>query len=182
MATNEPNHLKKKNLIRRLYNQILTALALHAPGSSWRVLFNRLKGATIGENCWIGDHVTLDVHFDHPQRASSLVIGDRVAIGPNCQLFTHDTSYAQITRGRKPIRWGVTEIGSDTWIGPNTLVASARIGKHCIIAPHSVVTKNIPDYSLAMGNPARVVKSLQHIVEPKSVDPERSADSGAVDS
>jgi len=50
-------------------------------------------------------------------------------------------------------------IKDSVWIGANCVVtAGVTIGKHAIIGAGSVVTKNIPDYSVAVGNPARVIK------------------------
>jgi acetyltransferase-like isoleucine patch superfamily enzyme len=58
-------------------------------------------------------------------------------------------------------------IEDETWIGANVVVlAGVNIGKHCVIAAGSVVTKNIPPYSVAVGNPARVLK--QYNPETKS--------------
>lgn len=48
-------------------------------------------------------------------------------------------------------------IGKDSWLGNNAVIM-ANIGKHCVIAAGSVVTKDIPDYSIAAGNPAKVIK------------------------
>ena len=48
-------------------------------------------------------------------------------------------------------------IGRDSWIGERTVVM-ADVGKHCIIAAGSVVTKPVPDYAIAVGSPARVVR------------------------
>ncbi len=50
------------------------------------------------------------------------------------------------------------EIGEDSWIGNGALVM-ANIGKKCIIGAGSVVTKDVADYSIMVGNPARLVKS-----------------------
>lgn len=49
-------------------------------------------------------------------------------------------------------------IGEDTWIGNGSLIM-ANIGKKCIIGAGSVVTKDIPDYSIIAGNPAKIIKS-----------------------
>ena len=50
-------------------------------------------------------------------------------------------------------------IGEGSWLGTKvTVVGNVHIGKHCVIGANSVVTKNIPDYSIAVGIPARVVK------------------------
>ncbi len=48
------------------------------------------------------------------------------------------------------------EIGEDSWVGNGCLIM-ANIGKKCVIGAGSVVTKNIPDYSIAVGNPAKVI-------------------------
>lgn len=54
-------------------------------------------------------------------------------------------------------------VGEETWIGANsTILAGVTIGKHCIVAGGSVVTKDIPDYAVAVGNPARVMKTFNH--------------------
>lgn len=50
-------------------------------------------------------------------------------------------------------------VGDDTWIGTNVVIAgNIHVGKHCVIGANSVVTKDIPDYSVAAGIPAKVIK------------------------
>ena len=56
----------------------------------------------------------------------------------------------------KPVR-----IGEGSWVGDNVCVCGASIGKHCVIGANSVVTNDIPDYSVAVGNPAKVIKILK---------------------
>lgn len=50
------------------------------------------------------------------------------------------------------------EIGEGSWLGENVCVLGAKIGKHCVIGSNSVVTKDIPDYCVAVGVPAQVIK------------------------
>lgn len=53
-------------------------------------------------------------------------------------------------------------INDDVWIGANAVIAAGvTIGKHCVIGAGSVVTKDVPDYSVAVGNPAKVIKTLK---------------------
>lgn len=49
-------------------------------------------------------------------------------------------------------------IGEDSWLGENVCVIGASVGKHCVVGSNSVVTKDIPDYSVAVGIPAKVIK------------------------
>jgi maltose O-acetyltransferase len=52
-------------------------------------------------------------------------------------------------------------IGNDCWIGGNAIICPGiKIGNGCVIGAGSVVTKNIPDNSLAVGNPAKVIRKL----------------------
>ena len=56
---------------------------------------------------------------------------------------------------------GIT-IGHDTWLGAGVIVLPGiTIGEMCVIGAGSVVTKDIPPYSIAVGNPARVIKSVK---------------------
>lgn len=53
-------------------------------------------------------------------------------------------------------------INDNVWIGANaTIAAGVTIGKHFVIGTGSVVTKDVPDYSVAVGNPAKVIKTLK---------------------
>ena len=49
-------------------------------------------------------------------------------------------------------------IGDESWIGENVCIIGAKIGKHCVIGANSVVLHDIPDYSVAVGSPAKVIK------------------------
>ena len=58
---------------------------------------------------------------------------------------------------------GVTQkrdvvIGNGSWIGEHVCIIGASIGRHCVIGANSVVTRDIPDYSVAVGSPAIVIK------------------------
>jgi len=55
---------------------------------------------------------------------------------------------------------GPVSIGDGSWLGINvSVLPNVRIGKGCVIGAHSVVTENIPDYHIAVGIPARVIKA-----------------------
>lgn len=60
---------------------------------------------------------------------------------------------------KQPIKQiGTVRIGEGSWLGENVCVIGANIGKHCTIGANSVVTHDIPDYSVAVGAPAKVIK------------------------
>ena len=89
-------------------------------------------------------------------------VGARTLIGPDCHIYTpqHPTDYME---RRKPIETDhAVSIGEDCWLGGNvTVCPGVRIGDRCIIGAGSVVTRDIPDDSLAAGNPATVKRRLR---------------------
>ncbi|KAG5361834.1 putative acetyltransferase C18B11.09c [Yarrowia sp. C11] len=91
-----------------------------------------------------------------------ITIGDRVLLGPNVNLITatHDVD-VQSRRDHVEYAAPIT-IGDDCWLGSGVQVMpGVNIGKGCTIGANSVVTRDIPAYSVAVGAPARVIKSLE---------------------
>jgi acetyltransferase-like isoleucine patch superfamily enzyme len=92
---------------------------------------------------------------------SLIVIGDRVQLGPNVSIYTagHDTS---ILSRRKFVEFGhPVFIGDDCWIGGNVIILpGVTIGEGCTIGAGSVVTKDIPPFSVAVGSPCKVRKTI----------------------
>ncbi|KAM4065848.1 maltose acetyltransferase domain-containing protein [Hirsutella rhossiliensis] len=91
-------------------------------------------------------------------------IGHRVMFGPFVSIFaaTHETD---VQSRRDIIEYaGNVTIGDDCWIGGNTtIMPGVTIGKGCTIGAGSVVTRSIPDFSVAIGSPAKVVKSVERV-------------------
>lgn len=112
------------------------------------------NGIIIGEHTFINYNCTfLDGGY--------IRIGNHVLIGPNCQLYTpqHPIDYIE-RREPKETEHPIT-IGDDTWLGGGVIVCpGVTIGRRCIIAAGSVVVRDIPDDSLAAGNPAVVKRKL----------------------
>ncbi len=112
-------------------------------------------GIVVGENVFINYNCTfLD--------GGMIRIGRNTLIGPNCQLYTPQHPMDYIAR-RKPEEYAhPISIGEDCWLGGGVIVCpGVTIGNRCIIAAGSVVIRDIPDDSLAAGNPAAVKRSLK---------------------
>ncbi|KAH8178110.1 maltose acetyltransferase domain-containing protein [Sarocladium implicatum] len=91
-------------------------------------------------------------------------IGDRVMFGPFVSIFaaTHEVGVQSRRDGVEYAR--PVTIKDDCWIGGNvTIMPGVTIGKGCTIGAGSVVTKDIPDFSVAIGSPAKVVKSVDPV-------------------
>jgi len=112
-------------------------------------------GIKMGENVFVNYNATM---LD----GGIITIGSRTKIGPNCQLVTpnHPVDYME---RRKPIERCLNiTIGEDCWLGTGVIVCpGVTIGNRCVIGAGSVVVKDIPDDSMAVGNPAKVIKKLK---------------------
>ncbi|KAJ5440097.1 uncharacterized protein N7458_011095 [Penicillium daleae] len=108
----------------------------------------------IGRDCFINWNLSI---LD----TSLVIIGDRVQMGPNVGIYTagHETS---ILSRRKYIEFGhPVKIGDDCWIGGNVVILpGVTIGEGCTIGASSVVTKDIPPFSVAVGSPCKVIKTI----------------------
>lgn len=119
----------------------------------------------IGENCDIGTRNRI---------VGNVIIGDSVLIGPDNYICSRDHRYENIqlpimNQGAyTPNRNGHSEleIGDGSWIGTHTaIIGDVHIGKHCVIGANAVVTKDVPDYCVVGGAPARVIKQYDQTLQ-----------------
>ncbi len=135
-----------------------------------RRAFYRLVLPRVGKDACI----SFGVIFSHP----TAEVGNTVYIGPYCCLgdvtigddvllsshvsitnggAQHGTDRLDIPIREQPGTWPRVTIGEDSWIGDRAVVM-ANVGKKCLIGAGSVVTKPIPDYAIAVGAPAQVIR------------------------
>jgi len=110
----------------------------------------------------IGAHTHVQPRCQFSAYKGSIRIGCGVQIAPYCAFYPYDHGVEPgVLISKQPIRSkGDIVIGDDAWLGVGVYVLDgARIGKGTVIGAGSVVTGDIPDYSIAIGVPARVVKS-----------------------
>lgn len=136
----------------RLKRPLLSLLAPERLNEA-RISRLRARGVRIGEGCVI--------HTEHFHSEPYLVeIGDNVGISRDTHFVTHDGSVQEATRPGSLI-YGTITVGSDSFIGLGCLILPGTvIGRGCVIGAGSVVAGEVPDGSLVMGNPARVVMSV----------------------
>lgn len=127
------------------------------------------KKISIGDNCWIWHHSILD-------GSNGIEIDEGVQIGAWVGIFTHSShvairlhgkNYLNVDRGK---RIGYTrspvKIGAYSFIGAGAcILPGVTIGKGSLIGAGSVVNKDIPEFSIAQGNPAKVIGSTLSIDE-----------------
>jgi acetyltransferase-like isoleucine patch superfamily enzyme len=110
---------------------------------------------SIGSDTWIHPRGQINAYM------GSIHIGSGVDIAPNCAFYSYDHGSAPDRHIREqPLETkGDIVIEDHAWLGVGvTVLSGVRIGKGAVIGAGSVVTKDIPDNAIAVGNPARVVK------------------------
>ena len=135
-------------------------LAYSSAYPGWAIKMQRLRGVKIGKNCHINPYVLIDLLYPH-----LITIEKNVSIGTYSMIFAHNNPTANLflkkngyPRTTKPVL-----IKEGAVINPGSIITSGvTIGKHSIVAVGSIVSKDVPDYTVVAGNPARVVKRIEH--------------------
>lgn len=157
---------KAKRSFRCVGNDVYIAGSAH---------FRQPSIVSLGEHCKIYDRVRvvadypgepLDLHDNvqinievHLDTTGGLIVGENTLISEQAQIYTHD-------HGRDPRSAPQAKpkhIGKNVWIGMRAVILPGcqRIGDGAIIGAGAIVTKNIPDGTTVVGNPARPVDTLQ---------------------
>lgn len=117
-----------------------------------------------GENIYLGKNAHISQYCClWAGKNSKIVLGDDLLMGPGVKIFSlnHGINAGDPMNIQPPTEKDVI-IGNDVWLGANTIVvAGVTIGDGVITAAGSVVTKDVPEYTIVGGNPAQVIKKRQ---------------------
>ena len=126
------------------------------------------RGARIGENCILGQNVNIsnnviignDVKIQNNVSIyEGVELEDGVFCGPSC-VFTNDlTPRSNFPKGPKNYKRTLIKLGAS--IGANaTIICGVTIGRYALVGAGAVVTKDVPDYSVVAGVPAKVIGTI----------------------
>ncbi|MBL8809787.1 MAG: acyltransferase [Planctomycetaceae bacterium] len=152
------------------WTQLLSLLP-GTPGVYLRHAFLRQNSA----GCLDDACVSFGTIFSHPDvklgrhayvgnfcSVGNVTIGDDVLIASHVSVMNgtrqHGTERLDIPMREQPGEYPAVSIGNDTWIGERATIA-ANVGAHCIIGAGALVLTDIPDYSIAVGVPAKIIRS-----------------------
>ena len=117
------------------------------------------RGAVFSSHVSLGDNSGIGVHAS---LTGSVIIGKNVMMGPSCTMYSRNHAFSRLDipmceQGYQPEETIVIE--DDVWIGGHVIVLpGVRIGKGAIIGAGAVVTKDVPEYAIVAGNPARIIR------------------------
>lgn len=154
------NHRTVGNVIRGIWNRVCLCIARHLSPAQLRNPWYRMAGVKIGKGSKIG--ATVDIDHSAPEL---ITIGKNVWVTRGVMLLCHQRDLSQYEIGKpvmdcelvyKPI---VIKDGAHIGIGA-IIMPGVTIGEGAVIGAGAVVTKDIPAYSVAVGVPARVIKTF----------------------
>lgn len=159
------NHRTIGNVTRGVWNRICLGIARHLFPAQLRKPFYLMAGLKIGKGSKIA--ATVDVDQSAPEL---ITIGEYVWVTRGVMLLCHQRDLNQYEIGKpvmecelvyKPI---VIKDGAHIGIGA-IIMPGVTIGEGAVIGAGSVVTRDIPDYSVAVGCPARVIKDMTKVLQ-----------------
>ncbi|MDD5253477.1 MAG: acyltransferase [Candidatus Nanoarchaeia archaeon] len=147
--------------IYHLIKEVARLIANHSIGNGIRKIFFKISGVKIGKKVFVNQGLVI---VDNGKK-HMVILEDYVTLAPRITIITRSSPYNIHPSLRKedlPIKEGKVIIGEGSWIGTNvTILPNVKIGKCCIIGANSLVTKDIPDYSIAFGIPAKPIRNLK---------------------
>lgn len=135
---------------------------------------------TLGDRSIIESYATINNGVGPVKIGSDVTIGiSNVIIGPvqigNHVILAQNIVVSGLNHGYEDVNVPIHQqkcttkeiiIGDESWIGANAVIVSGvRIGKHAVVAAGSVVTKDVPDYSIVAGNPAKLIKQYNSLTK-----------------
>lgn len=128
-----------------------------APHPLLRVWLQRLRGARIGRNVILAPYALIDLVYPE-----LVTIEDGVAIAPGAKIFCHNRSSNRLAEeGLQPDQVAPVTVRAHSMIGAGAvLLPGVSVGPCSVVMPNSVVHQDVPEYCVAGGNPARVMRRM----------------------
>ena len=144
-------------LLQSMMDWVIFAPIAHRKLRPWLL---RRMGAKVGKGVFIGDHVAFDLNH-----SDLIFIDDDAHITGGCRLLCHQRDLKGYCVGDNaaelPYRLGDIHIGKGVMIGMMSLIMpGTKIGDGAIVGAYSLITKDIPPYTIATGRPAKVIKEI----------------------
>ena len=179
--------MEEQKVCRRILQRLNTVdrSDFNEIGKIVKELLGKSDGAFINPPfyCDYGSHIEVGKNFFANYNCTiidvaKVKIGDNCQMAPNVAIYTAGHPLHPVSRNSM-YEYGISvTIGDNVWIGGNTVIMpGVHIGSNTVIGAGSVVTKDIPDWVVAVGNPCRVIKQIteddkKYYYKDREFDPE----------
>lgn len=141
----------------RIKNKIIYKYGVHFPYSKVRVRSLRALGWKVGKNVYFPEDIKITVQFIYDR--GKFEMGDNVSIGPGCIILTSSSPNWSVVKHYLDLSHSETVIGESAWIGAGAIIMpGVKIGKCSVVGAGAVVTKDVPEYCVVAGVPAKVIR------------------------
>ena len=147
-----------RKVVWRVWKRLLKLLAKQMPGYTIRRQLFKMAGYKIGKRVYIGEDLIIIDELDDKGRVR---VGNRVAIAERVTLIiSSNANFSVLRRFMKDVH-GYIQIGDDAWLGTGAIIfPNIRIGRGAVVGAGSVVTKDVPDFTVVVGVPAKAIKKI----------------------
>lgn len=156
------------SIIKGIWTHSLSIIAQFTFPAQITTMIHRMRGVHVGK----GSKITRTVIVEE-SRPDLITIGKNVWVTAGCQLLCHQRDISQYKVGVPvmdlPLKYAPIVIKDGAHIGIGSIIMpGVTIGEGAVIGAGSVVTRDIPSYCVAVGAPAKVIKSFQNIEDKES--------------
>ena len=145
---------------RKLKNILLFRLTFFCPFNNWRIKMHRWRGVNIGNNVYIGIQCSIDNAYPE-----YVFIEDNVSVVNETSIICHSNPYPHFD-GVFPSQVAPILIKDGAWIGLKSIILpGVTIGEKAVVSAGSVVMRNVPDYTLVGGNPAKKITEFESLIK-----------------
>jgi len=158
----EKSSYPQLSLFKQILVKIGKFLTKSFPNNKVRIIGLKLCGFSVGEKVYIGEDLIIASPVS--ENSCNLVIGNRVAIAPRVTIvLSSDANWSKLMEKLEPIK-STVKLDDDCWIGAGAIILpGVSIGKMSIVGAGSVVTKDVDDYTVVAGVPAKIIKKMKDI-------------------
>lgn len=144
----------------KIHKRLLKLAARHTPGYKLRLGLLKVAGYTLGKDVYIGEDLII---IDELDERGYLHVGNRVAIAERVTLVISSRPNFSRIAPFVPSAHGPITIEDDAWLGTGCIIfPNIRIGQGAVVGAGSVVTRDVPPFTIVAGVPAKPIKKINY--------------------
>lgn len=154
------SNFKQINILKKLKVKFGKLLIQFFPLNTGRIYGLKLCNYSVGKKVYVGQDLIVASIIS--EKSCHLIIGDRVAIGPRVTiLLSSDANWSRLMEIIE-YKKSTVVLENDCWLGAGSIILpGVKVGECAIVGAGSVVTKDVPSYTVVAGIPAKIIKKIE---------------------